>query len=196
MKKYGLIGLLLCFALPAQATCSLSEHLIYQDKHLIVSPETHFPRTPQYDNWVANLSGCSADNQGRPIYQIFDNEIFLVNFNSCAAGQVDLRKIYPDLLAEQSSVSAKSPTVWQKIVAFWRELFAPNTTQSPAPNLSAKKKATWLTGELSAYGGESACMSGYCSIPSDEYTFSVQNGMVTAVRKGKNPFVAKYCSQN
>ena len=50
------------------------------------------------------------------------------------------------------------------------------------PGSTSQLSATWLDGELTAYGGKTSCLFGMCLVGDTKFTLTVQSGAVTAVR--------------
>jgi hypothetical protein len=135
--------LLVGVALPAAATCPMFDSVRYQDLDLTIHKNTNFPESSAYSQWARTWSFCSAINQGRAVYGVAENKVFLLGFRACGS--------------ERAAVDIY-------------------------PGATDRVAASWLNGELEAYGGKSSCLSGMCPIGDTKFTFTVQDGVVTSVR--------------
>ena len=129
--------------LSAAATCPMFDSLRYGELDLAIHKNTNFPESPAYAQWAREWPFCSAVNQGRAVYAIDGNKVFLVGFRACG-----LEKKATDIY--------------------------PGTTN--------RVLATWLNGELQAYGGKNYCLSGMCMVGDTRFTFALQDGLVTSAK--------------
>lgn len=69
----------------AMATCPLLDLVEYKGKTYPLAIETNPPPSQRLSEWRFSLLSCSAPGQGRPVYRIEGDQVFLLKFRGCGA---------------------------------------------------------------------------------------------------------------
>src|SRR2546421_2159941 len=89
----GIVLLLLSNAIGA--TCPMFDRIELEGKQLMIYKNTEFPKSAEYTAWWRGLPRCSAANQGRAVYRVVDNKIYLTGFSSCNRENPKPSQLYP-----------------------------------------------------------------------------------------------------
>jgi hypothetical protein len=67
----------------AFATCPLLDTIEYRGKAYPLAKWTNAPHNEKVNEWIKSLPLCSAMGQGRAVYRIEDDKVFLIMFSGC-----------------------------------------------------------------------------------------------------------------
>lgn len=106
VSKHCLLAVLVlaCSSNVAMATCPLLDLVEYQGKTYPLAQYTNPPSSPKVSSWIRGLPWCSAPGQGRAVYRVDGDKVFLVKFRGCGS-ELNVSDAY-----EQSE--SKMPASW------------------------------------------------------------------------------------
>ena len=95
MALLAMLGNLI--ALPALATCPFFDRISVDGQWLTIRNPTSFPRSAEDAAWLRTLRRCSAAHQGRALYRVAGDTVYLTGFAACFNNRPlpQLSELYP-----------------------------------------------------------------------------------------------------